>query len=111
MIESLSTKLTMFAPNSTPLRATCTVKLKEVYVLAKLLEEGGVANEVLRPLLKWKRQDAPRAHQRLAWPRGSKSLHRSNVVARLHNAVRCPAESRTRVQPPATSAGQLADLS
>ena len=55
MIESLSTKLTMFAPNGTPLRATCTVKLKEVHVLAKLLEEGGVANEVLRPLLKWKR--------------------------------------------------------
>ena len=55
VIESLSTKLTMFAPNGTPLRATCTVKLKEVHVLAKLLEEGGVANEVLRPLLKWKR--------------------------------------------------------
>jgi len=53
VIESLSTKLMMFAPNGAPLRATCTVKLKEVHVL-KLLKESGVVNvvnRVLRPLL------------------------------------------------------------
>jgi hypothetical protein len=35
VIESLTTKITMFARNGTPLRATCTVKLKEVIGLSK----------------------------------------------------------------------------
>ncbi len=30
VIESLGTKYTMFLPNGTPVRATCTIKLKEV---------------------------------------------------------------------------------
>jgi hypothetical protein len=33
VIDSLTTKLTMFAPNGEPLRATCTMKLTEVTVL------------------------------------------------------------------------------
>ena len=36
VIETLTTRVTMFAPDGAPLRATCTVKLKEVNVLAKL---------------------------------------------------------------------------
>jgi hypothetical protein len=40
VIESLITKITMFAPNGAPLRATCTVKLKEVSVLSKMDEPG-----------------------------------------------------------------------
>lgn len=36
VIESLSVKLTMFAPSGAPLRAICSVKLTEVIVLAKL---------------------------------------------------------------------------
>lgn len=35
VIESLSTKYTMFSSNGTPLRATCTVKLKEAERLEK----------------------------------------------------------------------------
>jgi hypothetical protein len=35
VIETLTTRVTMFAPDGAPLRATCTVKLKEVNVLAK----------------------------------------------------------------------------
>jgi hypothetical protein len=35
VIESLSTKVTMFSPQGEPLRATCTMKLKEVKMLAK----------------------------------------------------------------------------
>jgi hypothetical protein len=34
VIETLTTRVTMFAPDGAPLRATCTVKLKEVNVLA-----------------------------------------------------------------------------
>ena len=34
VIESLSTKYTMFGPDGTPLRATCTVKLKEADTLS-----------------------------------------------------------------------------
>jgi len=35
VIESLSIKYTMFSPTGTPLRATCTVKLKEADVVSK----------------------------------------------------------------------------
>jgi hypothetical protein len=35
VIESLSTKVTMFSPKGQPLRATCAMKLKEVKMLAK----------------------------------------------------------------------------
>lgn len=35
VIESLSTKVTMFSPEGEPLRATCTLKLQEVNNLAK----------------------------------------------------------------------------
>lgn len=35
VIESLSTKVTMFSPKGEPLRAVCTLKLKEVKMLAK----------------------------------------------------------------------------
>lgn len=35
VIETLTTRVTMFAPDGAPLRASCTVKLKEVNVLAK----------------------------------------------------------------------------
>ncbi len=35
VIESLSTKYTMFSDKGTPLRATCTVKLKEADVVSK----------------------------------------------------------------------------
>jgi len=35
VIESLSTKYTMFSPAGAPLRATCTVKLKEADVVSK----------------------------------------------------------------------------
>jgi len=35
VIESLSTKYTMFSPEGAPLRATCTVKLKEADVVSK----------------------------------------------------------------------------
>ena len=35
VIESLSTKYTMFSSNGTPLRATCTVKLKEAQAVDK----------------------------------------------------------------------------
>jgi Contractile injection system tube protein len=40
VIESLSTKYTMFSPGGVPLRATCTVKLKEADVLATAKAEG-----------------------------------------------------------------------
>ena len=36
VIDSLTVKMTMFAPGGAPLRATCTVKLREVHVLSKL---------------------------------------------------------------------------
>jgi hypothetical protein len=35
VIDSLSTKVTMFSPKGQPLRATCTMKLQEVKMLAK----------------------------------------------------------------------------
>jgi hypothetical protein len=35
VIESLSTKVTMFSPKGLPLRVTCSMKLKEVKMLAK----------------------------------------------------------------------------
>lgn len=35
VIESLATKVTMFSPQGEPLRATCTMKLKEVKMLSK----------------------------------------------------------------------------
>jgi len=42
VIESLSTKYTMFGSDGTPLRATCTVKLKEADTLStKDAEDGG----------------------------------------------------------------------
>jgi len=50
VIESLSTKFTMFAPNGAPLRAICTVKLKEVQVMSKPAGQNHVGSEVLRPL-------------------------------------------------------------
>ncbi len=40
VIESLSTKVTMFSPKGLPLRATCTMKLKEVKMLAKTDSAG-----------------------------------------------------------------------
>jgi hypothetical protein len=40
VIESLSIKLTMFAPSGAPLRAICSVKLTEVNVLEKMDEPG-----------------------------------------------------------------------
>jgi hypothetical protein len=46
VIESLTTKITMFAPNGAPLRATCTVKLKEVNVLSKLDEPGASKSQL-----------------------------------------------------------------
>lgn len=39
VIESLTTKYTMFAPDGTPLRATCTVKLKEAGTVTKAKEK------------------------------------------------------------------------
>jgi hypothetical protein len=39
VIESLSTKYTMFSPSGVPLRATCTVKLKEADVVS--MAKGG----------------------------------------------------------------------
>jgi hypothetical protein len=41
VIESLSTKYTMFASDGTPLRATCTVKLKEADTLSTKDAEAG----------------------------------------------------------------------
>jgi hypothetical protein len=41
VIESLSTKYTMFTHDGQPLRATCTVKLKEADSLSAKKEEGG----------------------------------------------------------------------
>jgi len=35
VIESISTKYTMFSSEGAPLRATCTVKLKEADVVAR----------------------------------------------------------------------------
>lgn len=40
VIESLSTKYTMFSPAGVPLRATCTVKLKEADVVAMAKADG-----------------------------------------------------------------------
>ena len=40
VIESLSTKYTMFSDQGDPLRATCTVKLKEANVLSMAKEDG-----------------------------------------------------------------------
>jgi hypothetical protein len=40
VIESLSTKYTMFSPAGVPLRATCTVKLKEANVVAMAKADG-----------------------------------------------------------------------
>jgi hypothetical protein len=51
VIESLITKITMFAPNGAPLRATCTVKLKEVNILSKL-DEPGASKDQLPSALK-----------------------------------------------------------
>lgn len=39
VIESLSTKYTMFSPKGAPLRATCTVKLKEAQSVSAKAEE------------------------------------------------------------------------
>lgn len=41
VIESLSTKYTMFAEDGTPMRATCTVKLKEADVVSMAQQKGG----------------------------------------------------------------------
>jgi len=41
VIESLSTKYTMFSPGGAPLRATCTVKLKEADVVSMAKGSGG----------------------------------------------------------------------
>lgn len=41
VIEGLTTKYTMFAPNGTPLRATCTVKLKEAHGVERAPAKGG----------------------------------------------------------------------
>jgi hypothetical protein len=41
VIESLSTKYTMFSPEGMPLRATCTVKLKEAHAVDKQSGGGG----------------------------------------------------------------------
>jgi len=43
VIESLSTKYTMFSDKGVPLRATCTVKLKEANVLSMAKEDGDAA--------------------------------------------------------------------
>jgi hypothetical protein len=43
VIESLSTKYTMFGRDGTPLRATCTVKLKEADTLSTKDAEDGAA--------------------------------------------------------------------
>jgi hypothetical protein len=40
VIDSLSTKVTMFSPKGEPLRATCTMKLTEVKMLAKTDSAG-----------------------------------------------------------------------
>jgi uncharacterized membrane protein YgcG len=40
VIESLSTKYTMFSEQGIPLRATCTVKLKEADVVAMAKSDG-----------------------------------------------------------------------
>jgi hypothetical protein len=40
VIESLSTKYTMFSDKGVPLRATCTVKLKEADVVAMKKDDG-----------------------------------------------------------------------
>ena len=45
VIESLVTKLTMFAPGGAPLRATCTVKLKEVNFLTKHRHRSAAASK------------------------------------------------------------------
>jgi hypothetical protein len=44
VIESLSTKYTMFGRDGTPLRATCTVKLKEADTLSTKDAEDGAAS-------------------------------------------------------------------
>jgi hypothetical protein len=41
VIESVSTKYTMFTDDGTPVRATCTVKLKEADVVSMATEGGG----------------------------------------------------------------------
>jgi hypothetical protein len=41
VIESLSTKYTMFSPEGMPLRATCTVKLKEAEAVDKQASSAG----------------------------------------------------------------------
>jgi hypothetical protein len=43
VIESLSTKYTMFSDDGVPLRATCTVKLKEADVVSMAKGGGGAA--------------------------------------------------------------------
>ncbi|HEY4180474.1 MAG TPA: hypothetical protein VGM90_26705 [Kofleriaceae bacterium] len=43
VIESLSTKYTMFSSGGAPLRATCTVKLKEANVVSMAKASGGAA--------------------------------------------------------------------
>ena len=47
VIESLSAKYTMFGDDGTPLRATCTVKLKEADVVSKATDsaDGAAAQE------------------------------------------------------------------
>jgi hypothetical protein len=57
VIESLSTKLTMFAPGGEPLRATCTVKLKEVDVLSKKEEPGARPGDLPQALRRLQEQD------------------------------------------------------
>jgi len=44
VVESVSTKYTMFSRGGTPLRATCTVKLKEADVLSKDARQGRAKN-------------------------------------------------------------------
>jgi len=48
VVESVATKLTMFDISGEPLRATCTVQLKEVDVVAMLESEASSATQQLR---------------------------------------------------------------
>jgi len=52
VIESLSTKYTMFSDKGVPLRATCTVKLKEANVLSMAKEDGKDAGAATKPAAK-----------------------------------------------------------
>jgi len=52
VIESLSTKYTMFSDKGVPLRATCTVKLKEANVLSMAKEDGADGGAANKPAAK-----------------------------------------------------------